>query len=343
MGRAKKVLKLFISLALLLSLFAASTLLYGFLDTVRAPSHNNGGDEPVISAPSEPPSETPEEPPVTTESTPPPPVTDSPPVEPPPPTPAEDLFTQIKMMPSDIHKGNLVLINHDHSYDIPDTLDLVAIADGKTESYGVADDGLLLSSTIVGMLNIMMDSYFRETDRSNVTVTSAFRDYDRQQEILDEYIAQYGRTEALRWAALPGHSEHHAGLALDFGVYSSGAMRTFTGTGVTEWFPHNAHTFGFILRYPNNKSDITKTAYEPWHYRYVGFPHSFAMYENNFCLEEYIDFVRDFTLEAPFEFSFEGYAFLIYFTKNTEIRIPIGYHHLISGNNIDGFVVTIWQ
>jgi D-alanyl-D-alanine carboxypeptidase len=187
----------------------------------------------------------------------------------------------------------------------------------------------------------MMDAFYSETECNTITITSAFREYIRQQEILDEYTAILGRTEAKKRVALPGHSEHNAGLAVDFGVYNDGELGTFLHTGINGWFFLNSYKYGFIPRYPENKTAITKTAYEPWHFRYVGVPHAYFIRQSGMCLEEYIEFIMGFTYDNPYKALFDGEEYEVYFTRDSEIPIPYDKGADISGNNIDGFIVTI--
>ena len=86
--------------------------------------------------------------------------------------------------------------------------------------------------------------------------------------------------------ARPGTSEHQSGLAIDFstnGSLSSGFAKTRQGI----WLGQNAWEYGFILRYPADKTDITKIIYEPWHFRYVGYPFSKILHDRKICLEEF--------------------------------------------------------
>ena len=258
-----------------------------------------------------------------------------------PATPKKDISLIFQMDISDIHRGNLILINTKNIYDIPEDHGFVDIAEFKTSSYRLADGVFLLSNSVIEPLNDMMDAFYAETGNNSITVISAFRDYQRQQEILDEYIAIVGRKEASKWAATPGYSEHHAGLAVDLGIYSDGVTRTFLRTSVTEWFFQNSAQFGFIPRYSDSKTSITKTAFEPWHFRYVGVPHASFIRQMDFCFEEYIDFISGFTCDEPYTAVYNNAEYEIYFTKDLEIHIPYGCEFDISGNNIDGFIVTI--
>ncbi len=135
---------------------------------------------------------------------------------------------------------------------------------------------------------------------SGLFVQSAFRDYAHQQFLFSRkksiYIRQgFGDEEAAAYASrsvtFPGASEHQSGLALD--VTLDGMLnQSFGETAHGKWLEQNCHRFGFIIRYPQSKTEITNIIYEPWHLRYVGMPHSAYMKEKNLCLEEYIGYLE---------------------------------------------------
>ena len=326
-----------IIIVLLLLVVAAFTLIYALSETAKAPHEPVETPTPVVNLTPEPPDET--EPPDEPEP--------EPPVEPTPEPPEEisynplaDGFIPFLVEASDIHRGHLLLVNHDHSYTIPEDIDLVNIKEYQTTTFRVQHERDRLARSIMAPLDEMMEEFINATGVRNVAVISAFRTIENQQSILNSYINRMGRTEALRWAALPGHSEHHTGLALDFGVMTGATRVAFTGTGTHAWVRRNSHNFGFILRYQQSKTHITKTADEPWHYRYVGIPHATIMFQNDLCLEEYIDFIRDYSFDEPLEFEHRGMEYIIYFTTETEIKLPLYSEYEISGNNVDGFIVT---
>ncbi|MCL2663272.1 MAG: M15 family metallopeptidase [Oscillospiraceae bacterium] len=259
----------------------------------------------------------------------------------PEPYPEWDDFIVIEMDEADIHRGFLLLVNHDHSFAIPNDLGLVNILDTQTTNFRVQHRNSRLAGSIMEPLDEMMAEFIETTGNRAVTIRSAYRNYETQRSILNRYISQMGRREALRWAALPGYSEHHTGLAFDFGMQQSGgAVTAFTGGGSTAWFRRNSYRFGFILRYPPNKTSITQTNHEPWHFRYIGLPHSLIMNENNWVFEEYHEQIRNHTLEDPFVFEHDDTTFHIFFIEGTEVRVPLDSVFEISGNNIDGFIVT---
>ena len=100
--------------------------------------------------------------------------------------------------------------------------------------------------------------------------------------------AGYSPEDALEaakdWVALPGTSEHQLGLAVDINA----DVTLSTSEEVYDWFAKHAHEYGFILRYPEGKEDITGISYEPWHFRYVGLEAAQEIYAQGLCLEEYI-------------------------------------------------------
>jgi len=252
-------------------------------------------------------------------------------------------YITVGMNKVDISHGYLLLVNYEHEYEIPENLGLVIItqSESKTAPFRVLGENYHLKESIIGPLDKMMTDYLSEKRYNSVAIISGWRSLDAQQRALNQAIALFGQDEAHRRVALPGHSEHHTGLAFDFGIYSGGTQSTFTGTGITSWFSQNSYRYGFILRYPENKTRITRTIHEPWHFRYVGLPHSYIIFQNNWSLEEYIELLRDYTFEEPFVAEYDGMEYRIYFTDDPEVRIPFDTAFDISGNNIDGFIVTL--
>lgn len=114
--------------------------------------------------------------------------------------------------------------------------------------------------------------------------------------------AGYSEAEAIEmtnmYYTVPGHSEHHTGLAFDIitpeyhnEIYTLDDR--FADTAAYVWLREHASEYGFILRYPKEKEELTQIAFEPWHYRYVGVEHAKYIEENGLCLEEYIDLLRE--------------------------------------------------
>jgi len=255
--------------------------------------------------------------------------------------PPDEGFITVQMDPSEIHEGYLILVNHTNEFLIPDDLQLVNILATRTSSLGVQPSSSQLSPSLIGPLDEMMNDFIAETNIRTVAIISAFRTLENQERILNNYIARIGRGAAQRQVSPPGYSEHHTGLAFDFGILSGGVRSTFDGSGRTAWIRRNAHNYGFILRYPPGKTHITRIIHEPWHFRYVGLPHSTIIYENNWVLEEYINMLREHTIDEPFVAEVDDVTYEIYFTNETDVPVPFNSEFDISGNNSDGFIVTL--
>lgn len=117
---------------------------------------------------------------------------------------------------------------------------------------------------------------------------SGYRSYSTQKRLYENYVQRYGKTQADTFSAMPGHSEHQTGLAVD--ITSSSSVGPFAVSfGKSRegaWVAQHAHNFGFIVRYPENKTNITGYQYEPWHIRYVGIPLATQLYESGIVMEE---------------------------------------------------------
>lgn len=119
----------------------------------------------------------------------------------------------------------------------------------------------------------------------STTAYSGFRSYETQAALYQAYVANDSQENADRYSARPGHSEHQTGLAYDI-LDSSGAL--LTEETASQWLAENAHRYGFIVRYPPDKEEITGYMPESWHLRYIG-PEAVDIYQSGQTLEEYFD------------------------------------------------------
>lgn len=117
----------------------------------------------------------------------------------------------------------------------------------------------------------------------NIWFASGFRSYDYQAQIYNNYVARDGQAAADTYSARPGYSEHQTGLAIDVNQIDD----SFIGTPEAVWLENHCHEYGFILRYPQGKQDITGYKYESWHIRYVGTDMAYAIHNSGLTLEEY--------------------------------------------------------
>lgn len=121
----------------------------------------------------------------------------------------------------------------------------------------------------------------------NIIAISSYRTKEYQKNLYNDYVNRNGVTKADTYSARPRFSEHETGLALDV-MGSNKNYTKFAYTNEYEWVKENAYNYGFIIRYPENKEDITKYIYESWHLRYVGKDVAKYIYDNNLTLEEYL-------------------------------------------------------
>ena len=129
-----------------------------------------------------------------------------------------------------------------------------------------------------------------ETDGYHLVLRCGFRSYNLQRAIYSWNLKTYGYYEVSRYHALEGTSEHQTGLAVDLCCEATGYNNNFDFINTKEytWLLINAHHYGWILRYPKHKSDLTGYNFEPWHFRYVGTRVSLDMKHSGLCLEEYL-------------------------------------------------------
>lgn len=121
-----------------------------------------------------------------------------------------------------------------------------------------------------------------------IIVDSGYRSFKYQQVVLDALISEKG-DEAFKLVALPGASEHQTGLAIDFAYYENGIYNDDVKENDKEaiWLKNNAWKYGFILRYPKGKENVTGYNFEPWHFRFVGLKLAKYLFKNDLTLEEY--------------------------------------------------------
>ena len=149
--------------------------------------------------------------------------------------------------------------------------------------------------TLVNKWNLLPESHNPSLTQLKNGHAIDERAYPDLQDMMDEYLAQgYSQERAEAAAgelvAVPGTSEHQLGLALDIVDVANQVLdERQENTEVQKWLMKNSWKYGFILRYPTDKSDITGISYEPWHYRYVGKEASKEIYEAGICLEEYLN------------------------------------------------------
>ena len=138
-------------------------------------------------------------------------------------------------------------------------------------------------------------------------ICSSYRTREKQTQLYNNKVKEYKRfgyssdeaeNLASYWVAIPGTGEHETGLAVDIVSKKYQILdEKQEETDVQKWLMENSYKYGFTLRYPTDKKEITMINYEPWHYRYVGIDNATYMKEHDMCLEEYIDYLKQFEEE----------------------------------------------
>lgn len=176
---------------------------------------------------------------------------------------------------------NLILINKDNRIPEDYEVKLTKLANGKKVDERIYPE---------------LQKMFNDARASGLSlfVAQGYRTEEEQQLLLDQKQEAYenegnspkeARKLAEQWVAVPGTSEHQIGIAVDINADTEKCK----AEDVYDWLADNAHKYGFINRYPADKTDITGISNEPWHYRYVGVDAATEIHKKDLCLEEYIE------------------------------------------------------
>ncbi len=228
-----------------------------------------------------------------------------------PPTPIENETPEFTadladyeryMNPIEERDAYLILVNADNPLRENDTpSDLIDVSgtrkDGRVAQQmrrcaAKALEALFIEATAQGMMSPATPSGYP------LSVTSGFRSYATQNYLFNSYVRNelsahptWTQSQAeefvLTYSCRPGTSEHQTGLCCDMHTLP-GADKSFAATEQAKWLADNAWKFGFILRFPEDKTDVTGISYEPWHFRYVGRYHAYRIWSQGLCLEEYV-------------------------------------------------------
>ena len=234
-----------------------------------------------------------------------------------------------------VHTGDLILVNSQFPFRETGTDRFLLPA-----SFG--GSRILLDGRVARLLEkLVLDLGGGEA----LCPVSGWRSREEQEAIYTRSLQEHGRRFTEQYVALPGHSEHQTGLAVDLGLRSETIdflRPDFPYEGICQKFREQAVFHGFILRYPQGKENVTGIAHEPWHFRYVGAPHAQLIEQNGLCLEEYASFLREM---GPQQCRLAGgrAAQVLYVPcENGHARLPGGCVQ-VSGDNAGGFIATVWQ
>lgn len=260
----------------------------------------------------------------------------------------EEKYKNIQKSQGEIGVGKLVLVNKDNSYKFQDISSVLVkmAADMGNKSYKLSYNTHEIQRAAAEPFNSMMDDFYKLYSTRDVTVIDSHKEYADQNEI---YKAPAEDVTVLtsETQIMPGYTEHHSGYAIDLKLVSdTGQISVYDGTGIYAWINENCYKYGFIVRYPDGKEEVTGMAANPSHFRYVGVPHSNIMHDNGFTLEEYLDDLKKYSFGYDhLEYSVYSYDYEIYYVpvdgESTSVPVPKNEAVTVSGNNYDGFIVTV--
>lgn len=252
----------------------------------------------------------------------------------------DSFYTTEKHSKEEVNMGDLILINAEHEYTFPEgDLNLINVNDGRNSCYGVSDLVKRLDTDVVAQINNMMQAFIEENNRTDsyIYVVDCFRTYDEQ-------VERHNNGNSI---FEPGHTDYHSGRTFDLiTINEESESARFEPVGDYVWFKDNAERFGFIVRFPEDKSEFTGEKPRENTYRYVGVPHAAYMNSHNLCLDEYIEELKAYTKDKPLEISDASGNYIVYYVPaassgDTDVPVPRAARYTISGNNVDGFIVTV--
>ena len=253
------------------------------------------------------------------------------------PSTGEIQFIQTTKSAAAIHEGILLLVNPENEYKFPETAEksLVYIDDYRVKAedgrfvYTLSKQQYKLQMSAIDSLNAMMLKNYEITG-DIIKISDAYRTLEAQEGMDFD----------------PGYSDHHTGYCF--------SIRNNADSSVLDaehWIYENCHKYGFVVRYPAGKENWTGIKEEyTYCLRYVGVPHATYMYENNLCMEEYLDLLKNsyssaakrLTISAADGFLYDVYYVAASNSEITTIDVPTSdFSYTVSGDNRSGFIVTV--
>lgn len=229
------------------------------------------------------------------------------------PAPMGTKFQRMTYM--EMASGDLVLVNEQYAF--PSSMvSVTTLHDKALPLYHVEDVTLSVQSHVVEPLNSWLGAFVGETGNREVLVNKGYQTED------------------------PDMPEYHTGLAVELDTYH--IATSMDDDEIYEQLADSAWEYGFVRRWAEEKAELTGVTGRNWQFRYVGIPHSVVMAEEELCLEEYLEYIREYTFEeGPLEIEYQDQEYEIYFCEGLEVTVPVNRKYTVSGNNVDGFIVTV--
>ncbi len=237
--------------------------------------------------------------------------------------------------------GPLALVNKTHEYQFPEdaTENLFGIweyriahtQEGQPPAYEFSKNGLFLNSLALPSMHEWLVAFYKETNEQNLIISDAYRTFEEQS----------------KYSVAPGQSDHHSGFGLALKLYDGGVSSNVLDTpDYAAWFSENSHKYGFVIRYPEDKADITGISNYSNCFHYVGDGPATYMKENNLCLEEFVAQIKAYSHNNPLKVTdANGQDWLIYHTAcegdMATVKLPTNFTYTVSGDNDGGIIVCV--
>ncbi|MBQ6182183.1 MAG: D-alanyl-D-alanine carboxypeptidase family protein [Ruminococcus sp.] len=236
-------------------------------------------------------------------------------------------FSELSIPGSKLSSGLLAIINNEHPADKTASGKKVDLLKYKNEYYTLVSESVKLNEDAAEAFNRMMADYHEETGLDDFIVYGTNDTYTGDGSYCPEYFP-----------------ESATGNTVDLAVSSYGGIIAYDGCDAEGWVIENCDKYGFIVRYPEGKAAKTGHDYCPWHLRYVGEVNAAIMGAKDLCLEEYIDFLKDYSFDKAFSYTYDGVNYEIYTSEAkddaTTARVPVSGKYTISGDNIGTYIIT---
>ena len=235
-------------------------------------------------------------------------------------------YSEFELSKDEISKGILSIYTDKSPARASDQGQMVNLAEEKNEYYSIVEGKVSLNENAADALNRMMESYANETGLADFIVYGTTDTFTGENSFCPQKF-----------------SESKAGYCVDLALNAYGNMLTYDGCDAEGWIVENCWKYGFVVRYPEGKKDKTGNEYCPWHLRYVGEVHAAIMANKKMCLEEYLDYLEQYTFEEPYSFTFNNEAYQIYSVSGDddrlETRVPISGNYELSGDNRNSVII----
>jgi D-alanyl-D-alanine dipeptidase/carboxypeptidase len=240
----------------------------------------------------------------------------------------------------DVYEGDLILVNPQFPYRQKVDIELVSVDEKNPQ--------VLMEAKSAAVLRQVLAKVGAE---QQIIAVSGWRSQQEQIQIFEDSLAQNGREFTEKFVALPNCSEHQTGLAIDLALNQPDIdflCPEFPYNGICQAFREEALLWGFIERYPEGKKAVTSIGHEPWHFRYIGAPHAQIMAQRGLVLEEYHELLKSHPQgQRPLLFEHKGGRARISYVpaagEKTVLTLPQESCYELSGNNMDGFIITLWE